>query len=121
MDKMSKSEEYIMEIIWNTEAPVTSAEIFKKLPENKWKMTTLLTLASRLIDKGYLRSEKSGRIHQYYPVITKDEYIKCSTKEFLNEMHKGSLKSFFASLYSDGVISQKDMDELKEILLKKEM
>ena len=109
----------IMEIIWNHSKPLTTKEIMSLIPENQWKITTVLTLISRLIDKGFLNAEKKGRNHLYSHIISKNDYRKLYTKNFLNEIHKGSIKSFFAALYSDEEICQNDLDELKAILDKR--
>lgn len=117
--QISDAEMEVMEIIWSSNNPITSNEIFEKFPEGKWKLTTILTLASRLIEKGVLMSEKIGRNHHYRPVISKSEYKRMRTKGFLKEFHQGSIKNFFAALYCEGEISDEDLNELKDLLDKR--
>ena len=57
--KISETEMEIMRIIWDKNDKVTTSELAEKLPEKK--LTTISTLAGRLIDKGCLKSEKIGR------------------------------------------------------------
>ena len=45
--------------------------------------TTLLTLLSRLADKGFVRAEKQGRSSVYYPLVTKKEYLGAQGRRFL--------------------------------------
>lgn len=120
MRKMSESEMEIMKIVWGHENPLTNKEIMSYIPSNQWKVTTVLTLISRLIDKGFLKVGKEGRSSLYSYVVSEEEYKTMCSKKFLNEFYEGSFKNFFAALYSADEISQSDFDELREILDKRE-
>lgn len=79
---ITAAEMEIMQVIWNTEGTVTSNEIMAALPDKK--LTTIVTLAGRLIEKGVLASEKTGRshAHQYSALISEKEYKKFRPKPF---------------------------------------
>mgnify|MGYP001025546714 CR=1 FL=1 len=112
--KISDAEHEIMEIIWETEGEVTTADIIEQLGEDKWKHTTILTLASRLVDKNVLKVRKEGRINYYSPTISKDEYKSYQADDFLEEMYGGSVKSLIASLYNNKKIDEEDIKELQD-------
>ena len=112
--KISDAEYEIMEIIWAAEDEVTTADIIEKLEKDKWKHTTILTLASRLVDKNVLKVRKEGRINYYSPTISKDEYKSYQADDFLDEMYGGSVKSLVASLYNNEKIDEEDIEELKD-------
>ncbi|MBU5256007.1 BlaI/MecI/CopY family transcriptional regulator [Tissierella praeacuta] len=113
--KISDAEYEIMEIIWNEEGEVTTADIIEKLGEdNFWKHTTILTLAKRLVDKNVLRVRKEKRVNYYSPNISKDEYKSYQANGFIEDMYDGSVKSLVASLYDNKKIDEKDLKELKD-------
>lgn len=113
--KISAAEYEIMEIIWNEDGEVTTADIIGKLSEdNFWKHTTILTLAKRLVDKNVLRVRKEGRANYYSPKISKDEYKSYQANGFIEEMYNGSIKSLVASLYDNRKIDEEDLNELKD-------
>lgn len=116
MNKISESEMEIMNILWNSQKGMTGKEIMEAIPEKQWKITTVLTMVSRLADKGFIRAEKAGRGNIYFSTISEKEYRKMCSKSFLNEFYEGSLKNFFAALYDDEEINEEDLDELKSIL-----
>lgn len=116
MTKISDAEMELMSIIWKYKKPLTSKEIMAHLKENTWKTTTVLTLLSRLVEKGYLSTQKNGRAYLYNYTITKNEYKKQCAKSFLDEFYKGSVKNFFVALYEDDEISKEDLEELKALL-----
>lgn len=113
--KISDAEHEIMEIIWNEDGEVTTADIIEKLgEENFWKHTTILTLAKRLVDKNVLKVRKEKRVNYYSPKITKDEYKSYQANGLIEDMYDGSVKSLVASLYDNKRIDEKDIKELKD-------
>lgn len=113
--KISDAEYEIMEIIWNIDGEVTTADIIEKLGEdNFWKHTTILTLAKRLVDKNVLKVRKEKRVNYYSPKINKDEYKSHQANGFIGDMYDGSIKSLVASLYDNERIDEKDLKELKD-------
>ena len=64
----------VMQAVWACEVPATRGEIEKHLPaENTMALTTLLTLLTRLAEKGFLTIEKVGRGNCYTPNVTQKE------------------------------------------------
>lgn len=118
--KITESEMAIMQIIWNTVGPLTSNEILNRLPEKKWKITTLITLAGKLIDKGFVKSVKVGRshAHHYSALITEQEYKQIETLRFIQDIHKGSTKSLFNALFDVQNLTLEEVNELKEAIKK---
>lgn len=117
ISKISDSEKDIMNIIWAKENPVTANDIMKSLQKEKqWKITTVLTFLSRLVDKGILSSVKKGKTNFYSADISSEGYSKYEAKTILDESYNGSLKSFMTALYHGGGITKSDLDDLKKWL-----
>lgn len=118
--KISDAEMEVMRIVWEAEKPITSNEILQKQSSGKeWKITTILTLASRLMEKGLLTSSRKGKAHCYSPLVTEVEYKKSQTKTFLESMFGGSIKSFIATLCDGEDVSREELEELKKWLSKR--
>jgi predicted transcriptional regulator len=115
LHKLPESELEIMKILWEAGEPVLSTDIMERLPEEKeWKLTTVLTLLSRLIEKQFAASEGKARLHRYYPLVQEKDYLQTETEHFFKKMHKGSLKSLIATLYESEGLSEKDIKELED-------
>ena len=117
--KMSETEKQIMMLIWQAEElPVTASEV-QQLAGNvkEWKHTTIATFLQKLCQKGVLRVVKKGNTNLYYPLVTKEEYLRFETMTFLQEVHKGSLKSFMSALC--GQESERVWDEAELAKLQK--
>ncbi len=113
MKKLPESELDIMMCLWAAGGSV-QRNYFNKHFE--WADSTILTLLSRLQEKGFITSEKMGNKNIYTPVISQEEYMKLENKTFLSKLHKGSLKHFVASLADTDSLTDNDIDELESLL-----
>ncbi len=114
--KISDSEMEIMKLIWSENRPLSAQELMKALAAKQWKITTLLTFLSRLCEKGALSCEKQGRANHYHALVTKEEYQQQETRDFVAQVHSGSVQSLFAALVKSKSLSRDDLDELSRWL-----
>ena len=74
--RLPESELEIMQIIWKEQTPVSRAVIEHALNDiHPLAPTTILTLLTRLCEKGFLSLKKEGRSNLYEPLITEKEYL----------------------------------------------
>lgn len=118
--RLPDAEFAIMETVWNMSAPVTIGDVRMQMGDEKTrKMQTLVTLFGRLTERGFLRvaAEKRGREHLFYPVISREEYLRMETESFLDRYHKRSVPSLIAALSGER-LSDSDLDELSDFIEK---
>lgn len=114
--RLPDSELELMQIIWKLEYPVSRPDIEKNLPKNhQLAATTILTLLTRLCEKGFLKVEKQGKTNLYTPLIAEKDYLAGESRNILNRLYGGSLKAFAMSLVDSGV-SKEEIDELRKML-----
>ena len=114
--RLPDSELTVMQAVWSLTSPVPRTEI-EGIIQNKRPMaqTTLLTLLSRLQEKGFLRIEKCGRTSVYIPLVSEKEYRARQSKRFIDVLFGGSM-SAFASALNDSGITKEDLEELRHLL-----
>lgn len=106
-----------MDYIWSVEHPVTTAEIIQNLPEGKkWKQNTLITFLTRLIEKGVLKATRTGRTNLYEPCITEKEYRSLETRQFIKDVHRGSIFGFINTLFDNGDLTKEEIEDLMKRL-----
>lgn len=111
--KLPDAEFEIMSVVWENEPPITTAMIMEGLGDKrKWKAPTVLTLMRRLVEREFLRTEKSGKERTYYPLISREDYLELETEKFMKQYHKNSFLSFVNTLYNTKQPSDKELDEL---------
>jgi predicted transcriptional regulator len=116
--RLPDSEFEIMEIIWGEEPPITTLQIMKKLESSKQiKMQTLLTMLIRLIEKGFLTSDRVGRDRNYTPVISKQDYMSVEIKSFASRHYINSVGNLVKAFYDGLELSPEDEKELTTWLM----
>ena len=115
--KLGEAELEIMQVIWNTDAPVTSSFILKELQERrKWQLSTLMTSLSRLVDKGFISCDRAAGNNLYSPIISENDFKAKESKSFLEKLYNNSIQNMVATLYSNKAINDSDMNELRKFL-----
>lgn len=115
--RLPDAELEIMLIIWNTEEPVTSTYVLERLEgQRKWGLPTLMTVLSRLTEKGFLTCEKQGRNNFYRATINEDEYKQNESKSLLEKLYGRSFKNLVTSLYKGNSINKEDLAELRRFI-----
>ena len=120
MKKLPDAEFEVMKVVWANEPPITTSEIMKLLGnERNWKIQSLVSFMLRLVEKGFLRSEKHGKERTYYPLISMGEYRKFETGNYAKQYHNGSFLDLVTTLYDDETLSDEDIDELYQWVKKR--
>jgi len=113
MKKLPDAEFDIMKVVWANDPPITTPIIMEQLgKEKEWKIQTVVSLMLRLVERGFLRSEKRGKERTYYPLISKEDYLKFETGNFMRQYHDSSIFNLINTLYEDEALTDGDIDEL---------
>ncbi|RII32980.1 BlaI/MecI/CopY family transcriptional regulator [Clostridium chromiireducens] len=114
--KISNAEWEVMKVIWN-HPEINSVNIIHELQDKvEWKPPTIKSLINRLLNKNIIGFKKSGNEYLYFSLIPKDECIKIESKSFINKVFSGSIKSMLLTFIESKEISERDIEDLKNIL-----
>lgn len=114
--RLPDAEQEVMQAIWACSPPVARADIEKILyQEHPMAMTTLLTLLTRLNEKGFISIEKKGRRSYYTPSISQEDYLAAQSKTFFRKLCGGNI-STFANALCDSGLSREELAELRALL-----
>ena len=115
LKKLPDAEFDVMKVIWDNEPPVTTTSVREQLgKEKEWKIQTVISTQSPSIRNAsaILRSEKHGKERTYFPLVSKEDYLKFETGNFMKQYHNSSLFNLINTLYDDEALTDKDIDEL---------
>ena len=114
--RLPDAELEVMQAIWACTPPVARADIQELLKDpHPMALTTLLTVLTRLSEKGFLRIEKVGRSARYIPLISQRDYLAQQSNRFLHKLCGGNL-STFASALCDSGLSKEEVAQLRDLL-----
>lgn len=115
MKRLPDAEFEVMKVVWVNEPPITTNIIMEQLgTSKKWKAQTAITLLLRLVERGFLRTEKNGKERVYYPIISKEDYLRFETGNFMMLYHENSLGSFVNAMYDGKKLDKDDINELMD-------
>lgn len=113
MKKLPDAEFDIMKVVWANAPPISTGTIMEQLGNGReWKAPTAISLMNRLVERGFLCTEKNGKERVYYPLISRDDYLQFETKHFIKTYHENSFVSFVTSLYGRKELNEADIEEL---------
>ncbi len=116
MPQISEAEFQIMKVVWES-APINTNEITEEvLKTSDWSPKTVQTLIKRLVTKGALTYEKSGRVFVYTPTIDQKEYVRYESNNFLKRFYGGNITALLSNYIEGGQLSSKDIEQLKALL-----
>ncbi len=115
---LTKAEEQVMQIIWKLNKAFLR-EIVDAMPIPKPHQNTVATILKILIDKKYVKADVIGRMHQYYPAVSKDIYSKASMKNLVKGYFEGSFSEAVSFMVKEKNLSIEELELLLQTLKKK--
>lgn len=113
MKKLPDTEFEIMKVVWSNKPPITTNLVMEQLGnERGWKAPTVISLMLRLVEKGFLRTEKNGKERIYFPLVDKEDYLEFETGNFIKQYHENSFLSLVNTLYDGKKLNDSDIEEL---------
>lgn len=112
---VSDAELVLMKIIWAKGGTALYAQIMEELVNSgsTWQKNTVITLLSRLVEKGLLKTNKIGRRNEYTAIVGEDEYQVAQTQKLLGKLYQGSAKGLVSALIQNDMLSPEDYEELR--------
>jgi BlaI family transcriptional regulator, penicillinase repressor len=117
MKTLTKGEEQVMQIVWKVKEGFIR-DIMDALPSPKPHQNTVATLLKILVEKEFVGIHLFGRQHQYYPLISKDQYSKASMKTLVKGYFGGSFSEAVSFMVKENSISVDDLETLLQQLKK---
>ena len=117
MIQLTKAEEEIMQVIWRLERclvsdilPIVEEQRGEKVPQS-----TISSIVRILEGKDFVSHKAYGRTHEYFPVISKDDYTKTTLKKLVSDYFEGSMSDLVSFLVKE---EKMDVDELSDLIEK---
>lgn len=117
MKTLTKAEEEIMQVIWKLEEAFLR-DILNEIPNPKPHQNTVATIIKILVDKGFVGIEVFGRMHRYYPLVSKDVYSRGRVKSLVKKYYEGSFSNIVSSMVKENNLSIEDLELLVKQLKK---
>lgn len=115
--ELTRAEEQIMQVLWQLEKAFVK-EVIDELPTPKPAYNTVSTFVRILETKGFIGHNSFGKSHQYYPLISKEEYQNFSADKLLTGYFDNSVERMFSFFVEKEKIDLKEADEIIKLIEK---
>jgi len=106
----------LMEFLWEARCCTGREAAEYGARRNGWSRTTTLTILRRMVDKGAVACDESGKLKRYSPLVDRAEAARQETDDFLRRVYKGSVSMMLSAMTREQELSRTEIEELREIL-----
>lgn len=114
---LTKAEEQIMQAIWKLEKAFLK-DIIEAQPEPRPHANTIATIVKILCEKGFVGINPVGRVHEYYPLVSKADYSSSTMRQLVEGYFEGSFADAVSFMVQQKEISVKDLELLLQTMKK---
>lgn len=115
MKRLTKAEEQIMQILWDIEKGFVK-DVIEHLPDPKPAYNTVSTIVRILEKKGFVSHNAFGNSHEYYPIISKEEYTEAYLKSIIKDYFSDSFKEMVSFFTRDKDMNLEELEEIRKMI-----
>lgn len=112
---LSKTEEQLMEYIWQHET-IFMKDLIEAQPDPKPAATTIATLLKRMQDKGFVGYKVFGNSRQYFALIKKEDYFSKQVKGMIENFFGNSALQFASFFTTTTNLTNSELEDLRKII-----
>ena len=113
---LSENEWYIMQVLWE-KSSASLRELCDALSESKgWTKHAISSFLKRMLEKGAISVDESGRVKNYIAVWNMDETILEETQSIMERVYKGNLLLMVSNAVKEQKMTKEEIEELKSML-----
>jgi BlaI family transcriptional regulator, penicillinase repressor len=115
LPNLTKAEEEVMHIIWQLDRCVVR-DVIDHLGDPDMPHSTISSVVRILEKKGFVDHKAYGKTHEYFPIITKEEYAQHGVKSLMEKYFSGSPKKLVSFLVQNDNMNLKELNDLLKTL-----
>ena len=118
-EELSVCEAPIMKIIWESNPDISVPELVKQLNEQygkEYARTTVVTFLTRMAGKGYITTQRRGRISYVHAIKSEQEYKQQLAQKEIEFWCHGSMAEFAQTLCAAAPLTHEECQKLRRLL-----
>lgn len=113
MKELTKAEEQIMHILWEMGKGFVK-DIIEFLPSPKPAYNTVSTIVRILEKKGFVDHLAYGKTHEYFPLVSKEDYTSAFLSNFMKNYFDDSFTDMVSFFARDKDLSITELEDIRE-------
>lgn len=115
MKKLTHAEEQIIQVLWEIEKGFVN-DILGRLQDPKPAYNTVSTIVRILEQKGFIGHKAYGRTHEYFPLVSKEDYSREFLNNFTHNYFSNSYKALASFFANTDNLSIKELEEIRNLV-----
>lgn len=115
MNTLTKAEEQIMQILWEKKEGFVK-DLLQHFPDPKPAYNTVSTIIRILEKKGYVDHRSFGKSHQYYPLMSREQYRNERFSSLMKDYFNNSMQQVLSQFGKSGSLNMKEADEIIRLM-----
>jgi predicted transcriptional regulator len=115
MKELTKAEEQIMQILWKIKKGFVN-DIIAEMSKPKPAYNTVSTIVRILETKEFVSHNAYGKTHEYFPLISKDEYTNGSLNKLVSDYFGNSYHDLVSFFTRRDNISVNELEQIKNLI-----
>jgi BlaI family penicillinase repressor len=118
---ISETEQAVLKVLWDLDrATVRGVLAALNAQGHSWAYTTVQTLLTRLLAKGYVIADRGGPAHVYRAAMSRNELLQQRLTDLADTFCEGTASPLMLALVEGSELTPEDIARLREMLDKLE-
>jgi BlaI family penicillinase repressor len=119
LPELGDAELEVLKALWDA-GPGTVRQVLQHLHDRGRKVayTTVLTVLSRLEQKGYVASDKSGLAYIYKPKVSRQKVVGSRLKAVVEQLYDGAAAPLVLHLMESQRFTPEEIEQLQRLIKK---
>lgn len=113
--ELTKAELQIMQILWDKESAFVN-DIIESMEMPKPAYNTVSTIVRILEQKGFVSHRNFGKSHEYFPIVSREDYTSSFMTSVLNNFFGNSVSQMVSFFSAKENLSVTEMEEIMTII-----
>lgn len=115
MTTLTKAEEQVMQILWDEKKGFVK-DLLQHFPDPKPAYNTVSTIIRILEKKGFVDHRSFGKSHQYYPLVSREQYRNERFSSLMKDYFNNSMQQVLSHFGKNGSLNMKEADEIIKMM-----
>lgn len=115
LPELTRAEEEVMQILWKLGKGFVN-DVLEHFDEPRPAYNTVSTVIRILEKKGFIGHNAFGKTHEYFPMISKDEYSRRLMGTVVKGYFDNSVRKLVSFFTGGEQVSLKEMEEIRRII-----
>jgi len=117
-EELTDAELAVMEVLWSRPdgTPVREIVLAMYGRHEHSLHGGVKSFLDRLIDKGYVRVDKAGFAHRFFPIVSREQYVGQQLKQMADSHFGGSVTPLLLTLVEHAKLTKKDRAAIEKLI-----